>query len=306
MSIKNKYRFLVNKYDLFTMFQIWRTGKKYTTKVLNDNYSTTNPTIHFIHRYITNNTGDKVCGYYQYFLSEFDHYKCIVHDVNKVDFALIKENDVILVGGGGLLNAMAEWNYNINKAAKIAAKAVIWSAGFNSNSKQNINKKVDFKAFDLVAVRDFAYKDFRYVPCATCALPELNQYYPIKRNIGVVAHKDVPDHLPEEIHQFDKITNSASLKEMIEFIGNSEVVLTNSYHAVYWSILMKKKCVLFAPRSEKYDFYKYPPVLFSGDLAKDISQAVIYPDALKESKALTDEFVRDIKVLLKEGKAISN
>ena len=298
MPIKNTYRLLVNKYDLFTVFQIWRSGKKYTTKILNHNYVTTTPTIHFIHRYITNNTGDKVCGYYQYFLPEFDHYKCIVHDVNKVDFSLIKKNDVILVGGGGLLNAMPEWNYNINKAAKKAGKAVVWSAGFNSNSKQQINKKVDFEAFDLVAVRDFKYNDFRYVPCATCALPELNQKYPIKRNIGVVAHKDVPHHLPKEIYEFDKITNSASLKEMIEFIGNSEVVLTNSYHAVYWSILMKKKCVLFAPRSEKYNFYKYPPVLFSGDLAKDISQAVIYPDALKESQTLTDEFVRDIKFLI--------
>jgi hypothetical protein len=158
----------------------------------------------------------------------------------------------------------------------------------------------------LVAVRDFKYNDFRYVPCATCALPELQQEYPVKRYIGVVAHKDVPHHLPQEIHEFDKITNSASLKEMIEFIGSSEVVLTNSYHAVYWSILMKKKCILFAPRSEKYDFYKYKPVLFSGDLAADIAQAVIYPDALKESLSLTDEFVQDIKSLIEENKSIRN
>jgi hypothetical protein len=87
---------------------------------------------------------------------------------------------------------------------------------------------------------------------------------------------------------------------MIEFIGNSEIVLTNSYHAVYWSVIMKKKCVLFAPRSEKYDFYKYPPVLFSGDLAKDISEAVIYPGAFEESKVLTLEFVKDIKTLIEK------
>jgi len=40
--------------------------------------------------------------------------------------------------------------------------------------------------------------------------------------------------------------------------------------------------------------------LFSGDLATDISQAVIYPDALKESQALTDEFVQDIKSLIEK------
>jgi hypothetical protein len=300
MSIKNIYRHLVDNYELFTRLQVWRFRKKYPGKALNDNYLIGTPTIHFLHRYITNNTGDMACGYYQYFLSEFDNYRCIVHDVNNVNFSLIKKSDVIIVGGGGLLNALPEWNYGISKAAKIAAKAVVWSAGFNSNSKQKFSSHINFNAFDLVAVRDFKYKDFRYVPCATCVLPELDKDYPIKRNVGVVAHKDVPHHLPREIHQFEKVTNNASLQEMIEFIGNSEVVLTNSYHAVYWSVLMKKKCVLFAPRSEKYDFYKYPPVLFSGNLDKDISQTVIYPNALEESRALTLEFLRDIKSLIEK------
>lgn len=293
---------LVNNYDLFTEIQIWRFRKKYTTKVLNDNFLTNKPTLHFIHRYITNNTGDRACGYYQYFLEDFNNYQCIIHDINNVNFSLINKKDIVIIGGGGLLNAVAEWNYAIKKAAKMAGKSVVWSAGFNSNpnSKQKVKKLIDVTAFDLFAVRDFKYENFRYVPCATCIMPEFDLDYPIKRNIGVLAHKDVPQHLPKEVHQFDKITNSASLQEMIEFIGTSEVILTNSYHAAYWSVLMKKKCVLFAPNSEKYDFYKYAPMLFSGDLDRDISKAVIYPNALEESRALTLKLLKDIKVLIEK------
>jgi hypothetical protein len=300
MSIKNRYRKLVDNYELFTRFQIWRLRKKYPVKFLNSNYETDTPTIHFIHRYITNNTGDLACGYYRYFLSEFENYKCVIHDVNNVNFALIDKNDVIIVGGGGLLNALAEWNYGINKAASIAQKTIIWSAGFNGNSKQKIRNTISSQSFKLFAVRDFNYNGYRYVPCATCFLPELSIEYPIIRKVGVVAHKDFHSDLPSQVHQFEKVTNSASLQEMIEFIGNSEVVFTNSYHAVYWSVLLKRKCILFAPRSEKYNFYKYPPVLFSGDLEKDIAQAVIYPDALHYSRSLTKDFLNDIKLLIKE------
>jgi len=300
MSLKKFYRYLVNNYKLFTIFQVYRFKKKYPTKVLNNDFQIDTPTIHFLHRYITNNTGDKACGYYQYFLSEFKYYKSIIHDVNKVDFSLIKKTDVIIVGGGGLLNATSEWNYNINRAAKLAGKSVIWSAGFNSSySGPKLGSSIDFKLFDLVTVRDYNYKNFNYAPCATCVMPELEKDYVIKREVGVVAHKDVPQHLPKEIHQFEKVTNSAPLHEMVEFIGSSEVILTNSYHAVYWAVLMKKKCILFAPRSEKYDFYKYAPVKFSGDLALDISQAAIYPEAMEDSKKLTLHFLKDIKELIK-------
>lgn len=301
MPFKKNYKHLVDNYKLFTAFQIYRFRKKYPSKALNDKYQTDVPTVHFIHRYITNNTGDLACGYYQYFFPDFEKYKCIVHDVNSVNFSLIRKTDIIIVGGGGLLNATSEWNFCINKAAKLAGKAVIWSAGFNSAYKgHQLSNKIDFKLFDLVSVRDFQYKDFRYAPCATCVIPELHKEYTIERNVGVVAHKDVPSHLPKEIHEFEKVTNSASLQEMVEFIATSQVVFTNSYHAVYWSILLQRKCILFAPRSEKYDFYKYPPVKFSGNLEDDIAKAVIYPEAMEDSMSLTLGFLKDIKSLIEQ------
>lgn len=298
--IKGFYKYLVNNTKLFTKLQVWRSRNRYPVRVLNSNYIKTYPAIHFIHRYVTSNSGDIACGYYQYFLKEFDQYKCVVHDINSVRFSLIKKDDIVIIGGGGLLNATPEWNYNMNQAARRAKKAIIWSAGFNGKTGKGPKTSIDWNLFNLVAVRDYSYGEFRYVPCATCMMSAMDKSYHIHREIGVVAHKDVLHHLPNEIAKFEMISNNATLDEFTEFIGSSSVIFTNSYHAVYWSILMGKKCVLFAPRSEKYNFYKYPPTLFSGDLSFDISCAVVYPEVLKEARQLTLEFLQDIKFLIEE------
>jgi hypothetical protein len=220
--VKKILRFLIDNYEIFTRIQIWRYRNKYPATFLNTNYSIKNPTIHFLHRYITNNTGDKACGYYQYFNNEFENYRCIVHDVNCVHFSLIKNYDIVIVGGGGLLNATAEWNYCINKATRKAGKSIIWSAGFNSNL---IKKKslINFKNIDLVSVRDFSYDSYQYVPCATCFIPELEKEFKIKRFIGVIAHKDFPDHIPYEFKKYEIISNSDFLQDIMEPTNEKEV-----------------------------------------------------------------------------------
>lgn len=298
MSFKKIYKYLKNHFPLFILLQRWKDKGTYPYTVLHDADNKSGPTIHFIHRYITSNTGDIACGYYRYFSSEFSGYRCLIHDINSVKASLIKKTDVVIIGGGGLLNASDKWNYQISQAIKKAGRNIIWSAGFNGNPGRKLKYPINWQAFALVAVRDFQYGNFRYVPCATCMMPELEKIYPVIRKIGVIAHKDVLHHLPKEANEYDVLTNKDSLQSMIEFIGSSEVVLTNSYHAVYWSTLMGKKCILFAPRSEKYNYYKYPPVIYSGNLVSDISKAPIYPDALAESKALTLEYLKDITKLI--------
>lgn len=294
-KIKAIYRKLISKYQFFVRVELWRNRKRYSVRILCSPSEVKKGTIHFIHRYITNNTGDLACGYYNYFLSEFCDFECVLHDINGVNFSLIKKSDFVLIGGGGLLNASPEWNYSINRSSRLAKKSIIWSAGFNSSNGLD---SLDYSKFDLFAVRDFRYKDFRFVPCATCMMPSLSKEYPILREFGVVAHKDVIGHIPTEFLNFERITNEALLDDMVRFIGSSEVVLTNSYHAVYWSTLLKRKCILFSPRSEKYSYFKYVPALYSGDLFEDVRGASVYENALNDSKELTLNYLNDIKIIL--------
>ncbi|MCL7988648.1 polysaccharide pyruvyl transferase family protein [Sphingobacterium sp. lm-10] len=296
-SLKRIYRYLINNNRFFLRLHLQRFSSRYPSKILHeaDNKST----VHFIHRYITNNTGDIACGYYRYFLDHFKAYQCVVHDVNCVDLSKIKDIDSVIIGGGGLLNATEEWNYNIIEAAKLARRSIIWSAGFNSYAGKKFHNAIDWNLFDLVAVRDFKYGDFRFVPCATCFMPELSINYEIKREVGVIGHKDVLHHLPTEFRQYELLTNSASLSEFVAFIGSSQIVLTNSYHAIYWATLLGKKAILFAPRSEKYNFYKYSPHLYTGDLEADLMAAKVYPEAMSDCRSLTMEYLKDIKSTIK-------
>lgn len=298
--IKRIWRYLVDNYLLFTFVETRRYSNKYPYKVLNEKSISFRKTIHFIHRYITDNAGDKACGYYNYFLTQFVGYRCVVHDINHVHFSMITKGDVVIIGGGGLLNSLTEWNYTINKVANLAGKSIIWSAGFNMKPKTKIGIKIDWDKINIISIRDFNHNSgFRYVPCATCMLPELNYSYAIKRKIGVILHHQLKDKLPDEMKPYEAISNAFPLQEIMQFIGSSEIILTSSYHAAYWSILMRKKCIVFSMHSEKFDYLKYLPVFYSGNLLLDINQARIYPNALTESRLLTLEYVKDIMNLVR-------
>lgn len=299
--IKRIWRHLIDNCSLFTFIETRRYRNKYPYKVLNQEYLSSRKKIHFIHRYITNNAGDKACGYYRYFLSKFSNYECIVHDINHVYFSKIAPNDIVIIGGGGLLNSLTEWNYTINKAVRFAGKSIIWSAGFNMKPKTKIGIQINWSKIDVLAIRDYKHNSkFRYVPCATCMIPELAYNYATHRKIGVVLHHQLEDMVPDEMKAFETISNAYSILEIIRFIGSSEIILTSSYHAAYWSILMKKKCVIFSLHSEKFQYMKYPPIQYSGNLPLDINQARIYPNALNDSRNLVLSYVKDITELINE------
>ena len=65
---------------------------------------------------------------------------------------------------------------------------------------------------------------------------------------------------------------TGSLKDALSFIASGETVVSNSYHGVYWAMLMGRK-VLCLPFSNKFSRYRLPPGYsdarsWTGDLAK--------------------------------------
>lgn len=295
---KSLWKSLTNNFTIFLKIEIKRNQKKFPSEIINKIQSSNKPTIHFIHRYLTTNAGDKACGYYQYFLEEFKNFNCVVHDINRVDLSLISNQDVAIIGGGGLLNALNIWNYNINQIAKIANKTIIWSAGFNSNGNKKLKQQINWSNLDLVAIRDFNYpQNFRYVPCATCVSTEFDKETDIKRNIGLILHEH-KKNIPAEFSGYDSIKNSSSANEMIDFIKSSEIIITSSFHAAYWSGLLKKKCIIFSLQSEKFGYLKYSPTLYSGNLKLDIHNSKIYDNILEESRDLVNEYFNDILKLI--------
>ncbi len=115
----------------------------------------------------------------------------------------------------------------------------------NNSKLENINRfiyiiKTDFDKFNMLSIRDYNHESgFRYVPCASCMIPCLNMKEDIKREIGIISHKD---YIIEN-NEYDIITNSQNIYEIIDFIRTSTVIITNSYHGIYRATLMKRKVI---------------------------------------------------------------
>ena len=118
-----------------------------------------------------------------------------------------------------------------------------------------------------------------------------------KREIGIISHKD---YIIEN-NKYDIITNSQNIYEIIDFIRTSKVIITNSYHGIYWATLMKRKVITMGYlHSNKFEYFKYTPQKYSGNIIKDINNSKIYELALNESIDLTLNYFNEIKNYLKE------
>ena len=64
---------------------------------------------------------------------------------------------------------------------------------------------------------------------------------------------------------------------------------------------MKRKVITMGIlHSNKFNYFKYPPQKYLGDIIKDINEAKIYESALDESIDLTINYFNEIKNYLKE------
>lgn len=54
--------------------------------------------------------------------------------------------------------------------------------------------------------------------------------------------------------------DTKDIARVIRFLGSARVVITNSYHAAYWSQLMGKAVVVF-PFSSKFYYFKHKVTL---------------------------------------------
>lgn len=230
--------------------------------------------LHYIHRVDINNVGDMFSGYYKYFYNDLRKYNLTIHDIWHIDFNKIRKDDCVIFGGGGMIDCQDSWNANINRILNICNNVIFWSLGnnrFNDNrfNNQNISVNIEFDKVNLLAIRDYKHESgFRYVPCASCMTPYLNMKDDIKREIGIITHKD----FIIENNEYDKISNSSNIYEIIDFIRSSKVIISNSYHNIYWASLMKRKVITMGIlHSNKFDYFKYTPNKYTGDIISDIN-----------------------------------
>ncbi len=256
-----------------------------------------------IHRLDTKNIGDFYCAPHHYFdilhgkkLDIFDN-KSQDKEVTK-NFTETISNNALIIGGGGLLNRNGfklQMKLFETLAKTTSKKTVLWGIGHNEKSPKTYGKvtkyNVDVTKFGLAGTRDISMPG-EYVPCVSCLHPIFDETFNETEEIGIIFHKDTVKKA-QITKQFDGIpstSNTTNLEELISFIGSCNIVLTDSYHAMYWSMLLGKRVAVIPNSSKFYDFKEKPVFTNFDDALKDAKKTNPYSGVLEECRELNHAF----------------
>jgi hypothetical protein len=220
---------------------------------------------------------------------------------SRMTFSNDLETKNVIIGGGGLLGT--EYFKIALEFLQWASrrKVVLWGVGHNSPDR--LQWTPDFNGYDfsamnyeLIGVRDWGTR-FRWVPCASCMAPELSADFEITREFGFYLHavaEDTRHRIVSENPGVPVLDNFVDFGDAVRFIGESETLITNSFHGVYWATLMKRN-VIGLPTSSKFFSLKHPaPLAESGDWRSALPFVHTYSEALEECRASNWDFARDV------------
>ncbi len=265
--------------------------------IINTNQS--NVGVANIYRKNPNNAGDLYSSPIHYF-PELGKIEVDIFDFkNSAENTITSliSNNSLVIGGGGLLNRKS-FQFQIEAFEKLRAhgkKTVLWGVGHNSKYKKDFRKlnqyNVNTENFGLAGTRDYTLSP-TWVPCVSCMHPIFDSKSSSTQETGIILH-DKTYSKSKVLSRFDGlplISNTEDLETFVSFIQNSEHIITNSYHAMYWGILLEKK-VLVIPNSSKFFDFKYHPVFTTYEKClNDLKKARTYTGVLEECREKNLDF----------------
>lgn len=259
-----------------------------------------------IHRYNPNNVGDYYCGPHHYF-EKLRHKVLDIYGFREIskkkrtDWINSVNQHSLIIGGGGLLN-IRHFQQQMQLFQTLKAKGkktVLWGLGHNETDRSKFGKvhnyNIDPSKFGLVGTRDFSMKT-EWVPCVSCLHDIFDQKYEVTQETGIIfSNKTLKDkRLLANFKHYPSTSNTTNLEDMVSFIGASSTIVTDSYHAMYWAILMGKKVLVIPTTSKFYDF-KFPPVITSfNEFENDLNKATRYSGVLEECREINVKFAEKV------------
>jgi hypothetical protein len=254
-----------------------------------------------IHRIDQNNAGDLFSSpnhYFEKINKTLDIFDCKSLDsITKENFINTICDNSLIIGGGGLLNrpSFEKQMKLFETLGQKGKKTVLWGVGHNEKNKSSYGKvttyNIDTSRFGLVGVRDYNMKEL-WVPCVSCLHPVLETKSSVVNDVGLIFHRKsmLNRSVQNQLKGFPSISNSSSLEAIIDFISKTDTIVTDSYHAMYWGILMEKKVVAI-PISSKFYSFKYNPIFSSfQNFESDIKKADRYTGVLEECRQINSDF----------------
>lgn len=228
---------------------------------------------------------------------------------------------VAILGGGGLGRKNFEPFIQSLLRPDRAYRVIGWGLGADSVTRKGevLTEPTDmatllsyFDGLDEIGTRIFpdsnGYPDdrYRWVPCASCLSPLFQEL----RQLPTLYRTSVYEHLRESLlphisghgrlwnsifgsHQY--LTNRGiDLRAKLTFMAQSEFIITNSYHGVYWGTLLARKVICVPFKNGLFSFKHAPTYLDQDGLASAMERASVNHVALDECRDANIRFFKDM------------
>lgn len=206
----------------------------------------------FKHHRDTTNIGDRHCSPFDYF-PEFQNSNNLVLDLS----ASSPTAKTMIFGGGKIMGGLAS-SFNANDLN--APLRVAWGVSTVQTLPFSIKYWRAFKAMTLIGSRDWGDSRFLFAPCASCLSPYFDAPVTEQHELVCYLHHTKSEQfrpsIPLGVPTLDNTTDD--LQDVIRFLSSGRIVVTNSYHGTYWSLLLGKK-VLCLPFSKKFNHFRIAP-----------------------------------------------
>lgn len=256
-----------------------------------------------IHRYDEGNAGDFYCAPHHYYpqlhgkILDIFQYQS-KNDRLRQEWADLIINRSLVIGGGGLLNLPAfQKQMRLFETLKARGKkTVVWGAGHNAPNTKSVQRyNVNPENFGLFGTRDISMPN-EWVPCVSCKHEIFDQQTTPEKEFGIILHKknlSRPGVL-EKVKNMPHLTNQDQFEDIIKFIKSCETVVTDSYHGMYWSVLLGKKVISIPTTSKFYDFKYKVPIATIDNFQHKFSEARAYEGVLEECREINDRFAEKV------------
>ncbi|KJZ19665.1 polysaccharide pyruvyl transferase family protein [Loktanella sp. S4079] len=238
--------------------------------------------IHFQHLRDTPNVGDRSCSPYDY----FDWGDATVSDLRKDD---TPSYDIGIYGGGQVFGGLSRYAGVMREQS---ALNIAWGVGTNQTFPISPRHMRSKRKMDIIGSRDYGDNRYTYAPCPSCMSPLFDKVTEPTHEVVFYSHAgkspkmklQVPDHIPV------KDNLCGSLDEALSFIASGQTVVSNSYHGVYWALLMGRKTIC-VPFSNKFKGYRLAPHFASpSNWFDELDNGKSYPEMLEMMRGATLSF----------------
>lgn len=234
----------------------------------------------FFHLRDTDNVGDRQCSPFD----RFDWPGAVVGDIRQPAPGL----RAAIFGGGKIFGGLSHYAAVAPPRTRLQ---IAWGVSTVQKLPISLRYAKARRRMDLVGSRDWGDERYVWAPCASCMASGFDAPSAPEHEVVVYTHASktgdefhIPDHVPR------RTNHGGTLDEALAFLASGETVVSNSYHGVFWGLLLGRR-VLCVPFSNKFGNYRVPPGYSTArEWAGDLHKAQAAPEMLDLCRSATHDF----------------